>query len=50
MDSSKLMPLAIAGAILYAAYKYGPPAVKAMALGVGGVIIAKQIPYVQDAM
>lgn len=46
---TNLVPLAIAGAILYGVYKYAPnPALKAMALGAAGAIVAKQIPYVQD--
>ncbi len=49
MDMNAVMKLAIAGGIVYAAYKFGPnQAVKAMALGVGGVIAAKQIPYVKE--
>jgi hypothetical protein len=49
MDTSKLMNLGIAAAIVYAAYKFGPnQAIKAAALGVGGVIAAKQIPFVKD--
>lgn len=52
MDTSKLVPAAIAGALIYAAYKYGPAPVKAMALGVAGVMVAKlvPIPYVSDAV
>ena len=51
MDFSKYVPAAIGLAIAYAAYKYGPNAtVKAAALGVAGVIVAKQLPYVQDAL
>lgn len=46
---TNLVPLAIAGAILFGIYKYAPsPALKAMALGAAGAIVAKQIPYVQD--
>jgi hypothetical protein len=49
VDTTKLMNLAIAAGIVFAAYKFGPnQAVKAMALGVGGVIAAKQIPYVKE--
>lgn len=51
MDTSNLMKLAIPAAILFAAYKWGPnPAVKAMALGVAGTLIAKQVPYLQDVV
>ena len=49
MNTSQLTSLAIAGGILYAAWKFAPNAtIKAMVLGVGGVIAAKQIPYVQQ--
>ena len=48
MDTAKLMRLGIAAAILYGAYKFVPGgAVKnAMVLGVAGVLVARQIPYV----
>lgn len=46
MDYTKL---AIAGGILFAAYKFAPNAmVKGGILSVAAVIAAKQIPYVQD--
>jgi hypothetical protein len=45
MDSTKLTQLAIAGAILYAAWKFGPVSVKTMALGAAGVIVARNVPY-----
>jgi len=45
----KLTNLAIAAGMVYVAYHYGPnQAVKAMALGVGGVLAARQIPFVKD--
>lgn len=48
LDAQKLMPLAIAGGLLWAAYKFAPnAAVKTAVLGVAGVVAAKQIPYVQ---
>lgn len=51
MTSSDLTSLAIALGIVYAVYRFVPNAsVKAAALGVGGVIVAKQIPYVKDAI
>lgn len=47
MDTSKLLNMAIAGGILYAAWKFAPNAtVKTMVLGVAGGVIAKNIPYV----
>ena len=51
MTSSQMTKIAIALGACFAAYKFvGHPAVKAMALGVAGVIVAKQTPYVQDAL
>ncbi len=50
-QKKKLMGLAMAGAAVYVAWKYAPSqTVKAMALGVGGVMVAKQVPYVRDAL
>lgn len=42
--------LAIAGAILFAAYKYGNGVVKAGALAVAASVVAKRIPYVKDVV
>lgn len=43
------MNTAIAAGLIFAAIKFSPNAsVKAAALGVAGVIVAKQIPYIQD--
>lgn len=51
MDTTKLVPMAIALGIAYAAAKFSSnQTVKAAAYGVMGVIVAKQIPYVQDAL
>jgi xanthosine utilization system XapX-like protein len=51
MDTSKLMPAAIALGICYAVAHFAKSAhVKAAAFGVMGVIVAKQVPYVQDAV
>ena len=51
MDTSKLMPSAIALGILYGISHFvKSPMVKAAAYGAMGVIVAKQIPYVQDAL
>lgn len=46
MDYTKL---AIAGGILYAAYKFAPNAmIKGGVLSVAAVIAAKQIPYINE--
>lgn len=50
MTTEQLTSLAIAGGILFAAYKFGPAAVKAGAIAVGAVMIAKQVPYVKDVL
>lgn len=46
-----LMSAAIAAVAVYAVWKFAPnQAIKAMALGVGGVIVGKQLPYVKTAL
>lgn len=51
LTSSQLTKLGTALGICYAIYKFvGHPAIKAAALGVAGTIIAKQLPYVSDAL
>lgn len=50
MDQSQLMKLAIAGGILFAAYKFGPSAVKGGALALAAVAIGKNVPYVKDVI
>lgn len=50
-QKKKLMGTGIALAIVYAAWKFMPnAAAKAAALGVGGVIVGKQLPYVKNAL
>lgn len=49
MDWDYLKKIAIAGAVLYGIYRFAPnSAVKAMALGAAGGIVAKQTPFVKD--
>lgn len=51
MDTTKLVPAAIALGICYAAAHFSSnPMVKAAAYGAMGVIVAKQVPYVKDAL
>lgn len=51
MDSATMTKMALGGAVLFAIYKFVPnQAVKAMALGAAGVMVAKQLPYVKDAI
>lgn len=48
--NSNVMSLAIAAGLIFAAWKFGDGNVKGMALGVAGVVVARQIPYVQDVL
>lgn len=51
MDMTKLVPTAIALGICYAAAHFVKnPMVKAAAYGAMGVIVAKQVPYVKEAL
>jgi hypothetical protein len=50
MNQADLMKFAIAGGILFAAYKYGNGMVKAGALAVAAGVIAKRVPYVKDVL
>lgn len=51
MDTTKLVPMGIALGIAYAISKFSSNAmVKAAAYGVAGVIVAKQVPYLKDAL
>lgn len=51
MDTSKLLPAGIALAILFGVSRFVPnQMVKAAAFGAMGVIVAKQIPYVKEAL
>lgn len=50
MSQADLTKLAIAGGLLFAAYKYGPGPVRAGALAVAAGIVAKRVPYVKDVL
>lgn len=50
MTQADLMKLAIAGGILFAAYKYGNATVKVGAVAVAAGIVAKRLPYVRDVL
>ena len=51
VNQSDLIRAAIALAIVYGVYRFVPgAAIKAAALGVGGTIVARQIPFVKDAL
>lgn len=50
-QKKKMMGVAIALGAVYVAWKFAPSqTVKAMALGVGGVVVGKQLPYVREAL
>lgn len=49
MSQSELTKMAMALGILYGVYKFAPQQqIKAMALGVAGIIIAKNVPILKD--
>lgn len=51
MDTTKLVPLGIALGMLYAISKFSSnQMVKAAAYGAAGVIVAKQVPYLKEAL
>jgi hypothetical protein len=51
MDTTKLVPTGIALAICFGISKFvSNPMVKAAAFGVMGVIVAKNLPIVQDSL
>lgn len=52
MDQATLMKIGLALAASYAVYHFSGkyPMVRAAALGVMGVVVAKQIPYVQAGL
>jgi hypothetical protein len=51
MDTATLTKLGIAVAIAYGVFHFSKnQAVKGAALGVLGTVVAKQVPYVKDAL
>jgi hypothetical protein len=50
MTSDDLKKLAIAGAILFVAWKYGNAMLKGGAIAVAAGIVAKRVPYVKDVL
>lgn len=49
MTQADLLKIAITGGILFAAYRFAPnPTVKAMVLGVAGVVVAKNTPVLNQ--
>ncbi len=50
MDQAQMMKLALAGAVLFGAFKFGGAYGKAGAIAVASVIVAKQVPYVKEVI
>ena len=50
MSSDDLKKIGLAGALLFAAYRFGPAPVKAGALAVAAGVIAKRVPYIKDVL
>jgi len=51
LTTSQITKLGIALGICFAVYKMVPhPAAKAASLGVAGVVVAKQMPYLGDVL
>lgn len=50
LSTEDIKKLAIAGAILFAAYKFGPGWAKAGALAVAAGVVAKRVPYVKEVL
>lgn len=47
MDKAALIKLAITGAALFAAYRFAPsPVIKTAVLGIAGVVVVKNTPFV----
>lgn len=50
MDQAQITKLAIAGAMLFAAYKWGNAMVKGAAISLAAVAVGKQVPYVKEVI
>jgi hypothetical protein len=50
MTSEDMKKLAIAGALLFGIFKFGPAWAKAGALAVAAGVVAKRVPYVKDVL
>lgn len=50
MDSATLTKYAVAGGILFAAFKFGGSMGKAAAIAVGAVVVAKRVPYLNTVV
>jgi hypothetical protein len=50
MNTTALLPFAITAGLVYAAWKFGSPEIRGMALGVGGLMLINQIPMARDGL
>ena len=50
MTQAELMKYAIAGGIIFAAYKYGNSMVKGGAIAIAAVAVGARLPYVKDIL
>lgn len=50
MTTEDMKKLAIAGGILFAAWKFGPGWAKAGAMAIAAGIVAKRVPYVKEVL
>lgn len=50
VDQAQITKLAIAGAILFAGYKWGNAMVKGAAISLAAVAVGRNIPYVKDVI
>lgn len=50
MTQAEITKYAIAGAILFAAYKYGNAMVKGGAIAIAAVAVGARLPYVKDVL
>lgn len=50
MQQSEIVKLAIAGGIIFAAYKYGNPMIRGATIAIAAVAVARRVPYVKDVI
>jgi hypothetical protein len=50
MSQAEMMKYGIAAGALFAAYKFGPAALKGAAVAVAAVAIARRVPYVKEVL
>ena len=50
MNAAEMTKLAIAGGMLFAAYKYGNGIMKAAALAIAANVVARHVPFIKDVV